>query len=104
VTLLDLASDDLECALLDGRVHVCLMVKLSRRSHSGILFEELGRYTLHVAVARKHRLARMTKVPLRRLLGEPLVAYAQAEYTGYHEILENNLRNSRCEAGDCCGV
>jgi LysR family transcriptional regulator, benzoate and cis,cis-muconate-responsive activator of ben and cat genes len=30
----------------------------------------------------------MRKVPLRRLFGEPLAAYAQAEYTEYHEMLE----------------
>ncbi len=31
----------------------------------------------------------MTKVPLRRLLGEPLAAYARAEYKEYHEMLES---------------
>ena len=30
----------------------------------------------------------MRKVPLRRLHGEPLAAYARAEYTEYHEMLE----------------
>ncbi len=89
VTLLDLASDDLESALLDGRVHVSVMVKPGSRPQSGILFEEIVRYALRVAVAREHRFARMTKVPLRRLLGEPLAAYARAEYTEYHEMLES---------------
>ena len=45
------------------------------------------RYALRVAVARQHRFARMRKVPLRRLQGEPLAAYARAEYTEYHEML-----------------
>jgi GNAT superfamily N-acetyltransferase len=34
------------------------------------------------------RFPRMRKVPLRRLLGEPLAAYGRAEYTEYHEMLE----------------
>ena len=45
-------------------------------------------YALRVAVARQHRFARMRKVPLRRLLGEPLAAYARTEYSEYHEMLE----------------
>lgn len=88
VTLLDLARDDLESALHDGRVHVSVMVKPGSRPQPGVLFEEIVRYALRVAVAREHRFARMTKVPLRRLLGEPLAAYARAEYTEYHEMLE----------------
>ena len=52
VTLLDLASDDLESALLDERVHVSVMVKPGSRPQSGILFEEIVRYSLRVAVAR----------------------------------------------------
>ena len=36
---LDLASDDLESALLDGRVHVSVMVKPGSRPQPGVLFE-----------------------------------------------------------------
>jgi DNA-binding transcriptional LysR family regulator len=71
VTRLDLASDDLESALLDERVHLSVMVKPGSRPQPGILFEEIVRYSLWVAVARRHRFARMAKVPLRRLLDEP---------------------------------
>jgi LysR family transcriptional regulator, benzoate and cis,cis-muconate-responsive activator of ben and cat genes len=56
---------------------------LTQRCFSGIV-----RYALRLAVAREHRFARMRKVPLRRLLSEPLAAYARAEYTEYHEMLE----------------
>ena len=35
VTLLDLASDDLEKALLDGRIHISVMVKPGSRSQPG---------------------------------------------------------------------
>jgi DNA-binding transcriptional LysR family regulator len=93
VTLLDLASDDLESALLDERVHVSVMVKPGSRPQPGILFEEIVRYSLRVAVARQHRFARMTKVPLRCLLDEPLAAYARTEYTEYHEMLETIFAN-----------
>jgi LysR family transcriptional regulator, benzoate and cis,cis-muconate-responsive activator of ben and cat genes len=88
VTLLDLASDDLESALLHGRVHVSLMVKPGSRPQPGVMFEEMVRYALCLAVSRPHRFARMTRVPLRRLLGEPLAVYARTEYTEYHEMLE----------------
>ena len=93
VTLLDLASDDLEKALLDGRIHISVMVKPGSRSHPGILFEAIVRYALRVAAARQHRFARMAKVPLRCLLDEPLVAYARTEYTEYHEMLETTFAN-----------
>ena len=93
VTLLDLASDDLERSLLDGRVHVSLMVKSGGHSQPGILFEEIVRYSLRVAVARQHRFARMAKVPLRSLLDEPLAAYVRADYTEYYEMLERTFAN-----------
>jgi DNA-binding transcriptional LysR family regulator len=93
VTLLDLASDDLESALLDERVHLSVMVKPGSRPQPGILFEEIVRYSLRVAVARRHRFARMAKVPLLRLLDEPFAAYARTEYTEYHEMLESIFAN-----------
>ncbi|MGA7391092.1 MAG: LysR substrate-binding domain-containing protein [Terrimicrobiaceae bacterium] len=104
VTLLDLASDDLESALLDGRVHVSVMVKPGSRPQPEVLFEEIVRYALRVAVARHHRFARMRKVPLPRLLGEPLAAYARAEYTEYHEMLDTIFRDSRWETEHCSGM
>ena len=91
VTLLDLASDDLERSLLDGRVHISVMVKPGSHSPPGILFEEIVRYPLRVAVARQHRFARMAKVPLQGLLDEPLAAYVRAEYTQYYETLERTF-------------
>ena len=91
VTLLDLASDDLERSLLDGRVHISVMVKPGSHSPPGILFEEIVRYPLRVAVARQHRFARMAKVPLQGLLDEPLAAYVRAEYTQYYEMLERTF-------------
>ena len=80
------------------------MVKPGSRSHPGILFEAIVRYALRVAAARQHRFARMTKVPLRCLLDEPLVAYARTEYTEYHEMLETTFANSRPETRHCRGV
>jgi DNA-binding transcriptional LysR family regulator len=94
VTLLDLASDDLERSLLDGRAHVAVMVRPGSHSQHGILFEEIVRYSLCVAVAPQHRFARLAKVPLQRLLDEPLAAYVRAEYTEYYEMLERTFANS----------
>jgi DNA-binding transcriptional LysR family regulator len=81
VTLLDLASDDLERALLDERVHLCIMVKPGSRPQPGILFEEILRYPLRVAVSRQHRFARMRKcrsvtflMSLWRLMFVPSIA------------------------------
>jgi DNA-binding transcriptional LysR family regulator len=91
VTLLDLASDDLERSLLDERVHLSVMVKPGSHSQAGILFEEIVRYSVRVAVARHHRFARMAKVPLQRLLDEPLAAYVRGEYTEYFEMLERTF-------------
>ena len=91
VTLLDLVSDDLERSLLDGRVHISVMVKPGSHSPPGILFEEIVCYPLRVAVARQHRFARMAKVPLQGLLDEPFAAYVRAEYTEYYEMLERTF-------------
>ena len=98
VTLLDLASDDLESALLDGRVHVSVMVKPGSRPQPGVLFEEIVRYALRVAVARHHRFARMRKVPLRRLLGEPLGSLCPGGVT--RNITRCSTQSSQLSMGD----
>jgi LysR family transcriptional regulator, benzoate and cis,cis-muconate-responsive activator of ben and cat genes len=67
------------------------MVEPGSHSQPGILFEEIVRYSVRVAVARQHRFARIAKVPLQSLLDEPLAAYVRAEYTEYYEMLERTF-------------
>ena len=74
------------------------------RPQPEVLFEEIVRYALRVAVARHHRFARMRKVPPPRLLGEPLAAYARRGVHGYHEMLDTIFRDSRWETEHCSGM
>ena len=67
---------------------VALMVRPPRKMSAGIVFEELARYPLGVAVAPKHPLAKSKSVALAQIAREPLIAYSRKDYPEYHAMLE----------------
>jgi DNA-binding transcriptional LysR family regulator len=87
VVLRDLSTGEMVQELRGGKLHAALMVRPGTQELQGLVFEELCRYPLCVAVPHDHRLARSSTVNLRQIAREPFVAYSRQEYPEYHEML-----------------
>lgn len=87
VDLHDLSSEEMLRGLHDGKLDLCLMVRVPARALRGLKFELLKEYPTCVALGRDHPLARFKEISLRQIAGEPLLAYARAGYPEYHDML-----------------
>jgi DNA-binding transcriptional LysR family regulator len=87
VQLHDLSTQEMLRGLRDGKLHVALLIQLSARVLAGLVFEELRRYAVCVAVHPAHPLARTRKVGLEQVASERLIAYTLADYPEYHAWL-----------------
>ena len=66
--------------LRDGKLHVALLIQVSAKVLAGLVFEELHRFAVCVAVHPAHPLARVRKVGLEQVGNERLIAYTLADY------------------------
>lgn len=89
VQLHDLSTQEMLRGLRDGKLHVALLIQVSARVMAGLVFEELHRYAVCVAVNLSHPLARARKVGLKQIANERLVAYTLADYPEYHAWLSD---------------
>jgi len=87
VHLHDLSTQEMLRGLREGKLHVALLIQLSAKSMDGLIFEELHRYAVCVAVNLAHPLARARKVGLEQVAKERLIAYTRADYPEYHAWL-----------------
>ncbi len=87
VQLHDLTTREMLEGLREGKLHAALMVKMPRRMMAGLVFEELRRYAVSVAVHPAHPLARARAVGLEQVARERLIAFTLADYPNYHEWL-----------------
>jgi len=87
VQLHDLSTQDLLRGLRDAKLHVALMIQAPAAVRSGLVFEELHRYAVCVAVHPAHPLARARQVGLEQVASERLIAYTLADYPEYHAWL-----------------
>ncbi|HUE37100.1 MAG TPA: LysR family substrate-binding domain-containing protein, partial [Candidatus Acidoferrum sp.] len=67
-------------ALRDGKLHAALLVQVPPKTLSGLVFEELQRLAVCVAVHPAHPLARARRVGLEQVAKEPLIAFTLADY------------------------
>jgi DNA-binding transcriptional LysR family regulator len=91
VQLHDLSTEEMLRGLRDGKLHAALMIGTPARVRTGLIFEELRRYAVCVAVPRAHPLARNRQVGLQHLAAEPLIAYTLADYPEYRAWLSSLL-------------
>jgi DNA-binding transcriptional LysR family regulator len=84
VQLHDLSTQEMLRGLRDGKLHVALLIQLSARVMAGLVFEELHRYAVCVAVHPAHPLARVRKIGLEQVANERLIVYTLADYPEYH--------------------
>ena len=89
VRLHDLSTEEMLRDLRQGRLHVALLIQLPAKAlaGSGLVFEELTRYAICVAVHPAHPLARARKVGLEKVAAERLIVYTREDYPEYHKWL-----------------
>lgn len=87
VTLHDLSTEAMLAGLLDQRLHIAMMIRPSAKVRRGLVFEELRRYRVCVAVNPMHPLAGQQSVRLEALADERLIAYSRSDYPEYHDWL-----------------
>ena len=80
VRLHDLSTQEMLRGLRDGKLHAALLVQVPPKALAGLVFEELQRHAVCVAVHRAHPLARARRVGLKEVAEEPLVAFTLADY------------------------
>lgn len=85
VHLHDLSTEDMVAGLRERALDVALMIHPGQKQLRGVVFEELYRYPLQVAVHPGHRLARSRRVRVQDLLKERLIGYSQVDYPEYRE-------------------
>src|SRR6185295_12342091 len=70
VQLHDLSTQEMLRGLRDGKLHVALFIQMSAKVMADLVFEELSRYPVCVAVHPSHPLARARKVGLDQIARE----------------------------------
>ena len=88
VALHDLSTEEMLAQLGEKKLQVAITVRPPAKQLRGLHCEELARYAMCVAVAPRHPLAKSKSISLKRVAGEPLVAYSRKDYPEYHEMLE----------------
>lgn len=88
IQLHDLSTEDMLRGLQEGTLHAALMIATAGMERAGLVFEELRRYAVRVAVHREHSLAASRKVGLQQIAAEPLIAYTAAGYPEYRAWLD----------------
>jgi DNA-binding transcriptional LysR family regulator len=84
VQLHDLSTQGMLRGLTHGKLHVAMMVQVSPKVLTGLIFEELLRLPVCVAMHPAHPLARARKVGLEQVAKERLVTFTLADYPEYH--------------------
>ena len=87
VVLHDMTTGEMLRGLESGNLQVALMVKASGKPPRRLMFEELCRYPICVAMAKANPLARARSLALRELNAQRLVVYSLEDYPEYHELL-----------------
>jgi len=77
VVLYDLAGDELTAGLLDGSLHLAVMIERTDAASIGLHYEELRPLSRRGAGA-----------PVRKVAAEPLAAFRRRGYSGYYRILD----------------
>jgi DNA-binding transcriptional LysR family regulator len=80
VRLHDLSTQEMLRGLNDGSLQVAMMVQVPSKDLKGLVFDELQRQPVCVALHPAHPLARARKVGLEQVANECLVAFTHADY------------------------
>ncbi len=95
VRLHDLSTEEMLAGLRAGQLQAALLARSSRAGLEGLVFREVARLPMAVAMAQGHPLCRKKKLTPAAFAGLPYVAYSRAEYPEYHAMLEQAFRKTR---------
>jgi DNA-binding transcriptional LysR family regulator len=84
IQLHDLSTQEMLRGLRDGKLHAALIVQLSVIPAAGLVFDEIQRHAVAVAMHPAHPLARKRGVSLKTLVHARLIAFTLADYPEYH--------------------
>jgi DNA-binding transcriptional LysR family regulator len=87
VELHDLSSQEMIDELQGRKLDVALMVHATPKVMRKLIFHELARFRVCVAVHPAHPLARLRKVSLGQIVKERFIAYSATGYPEYHSWL-----------------
>jgi DNA-binding transcriptional LysR family regulator len=91
VQLHDLSTQEMLRGLSDGKLQVALLVQVSPKALAGLVFEELQRQPVCVAMHPAHPLARERRVGLEQIAQERLIAFTRTDYPEHHAWLADLL-------------
>lgn len=84
VQLHEMSTQEMLRGLRDRKLHVALLVQVSAKVMADLVFEELQRCAVCVALPLAHPLARARKVGMEQLANERLIAFTLADYPEHH--------------------
>lgn len=87
IALHDMSSEEMLTGVREGKLHIALTVQPRAKLLRDLEFKLLAQYTMSIAVAPKHRLAKLKSVTLAQLAEEPLIGYTREDYPDYHAHL-----------------
>ncbi len=87
VVLHDMTTGEMLRGLESGKLNAALMVKAPIKASRRLVFDELCRYPICVAMAKVNPLARSKTLDLRALSGQRLVVYSLHDYPEYHDMI-----------------
>src|SRR6266550_4808827 len=91
VQLHDFSTQEMLRGLNDGKLHAALLVQVPPKALAGLVFEELQRQPVCVAVHPAHPLARERRVGLEQIAKERLIAFTRADYPEHHTWIADLL-------------
>lgn len=91
VDLHAMSTQEMLGGLRERALDAALIVSISPRDFAGLTVHELGRYSVRIAVHRKHRFARMKEVRLSDVAAEPLLTFTRKDHPEAHAGLAKIL-------------
>ncbi len=88
VLLHDFSEQELIDGLRNGRLELALMPRGAGPQSVGLEFETLRSYPICVAVAPKHRFARLKTITLEMVAAEPMIGFNRKDYPEYYVGLD----------------
>ncbi len=86
-----MSTQGMLCGLREGTLDAALIVSISPQDFEGLTMHELVRYSVIIAINKRHRFARMKEVHLRDVAAEPLLTFTRKDYPEAHAGLAKIL-------------
>jgi DNA-binding transcriptional LysR family regulator len=80
IELFDLSSNGIIKGVREKKLDLGVTVAVSPHSFEGLILEQLGSYDINVALFKKHRLAKLKRVPLSEIAKEDLVTFTRNDH------------------------